>query len=134
MVTTPSNRTTATTTSLTAIIFPSSTNFCSFSATLTQPFSKKLHQQAKESIMSKCPIAIFNCLISLKVSSPVPWKSDTSHPQTQVLIASAYLFLTHGRHHGQEDVLSFIKSSLDLYNSVWSAGELTNASSEMSLS
>jgi len=64
--------------------------------------------------MSKCPIAIFNCLISLKVSSPVPWKSDTSHPQTQVLIASAYLFLTHGRHHGQEDVLSFIKSSLDL--------------------
>jgi hypothetical protein len=30
------------------------------------------------------------------------------------LFDSTDLFLTHGRHHGQEDVLSFIISTLDL--------------------
>jgi len=30
------------------------------------------------------------------------------------LLDSTDLFLTHGRHHGQEDVLSFIISTLDL--------------------
>jgi len=33
------------------------------------------------------------------------------------LLDSTDLFLTHGRHHGQEDVLSFIISTLDLQTS-----------------